>query len=713
MSNFSEKVSFIWSVADLIRDRFKRGEYENVILPLTVLRRIDCVMEPTRAAVRAKNQELAERGLQNRDPALRKVYDPACGTGGLLFGVGQAIFERHGGTVRLRGHEIRPEMAALASLYLLLRISEVSTGVFRATDPPTRIDRANSLTNDGLIAAGGFDFAVWNPPMGKAGKWGEQFGADVRAERAAYPSGRYKAGLPGSEDSSLLFLMHALSKLKDTGRAVAFMNASPMFEGEVAETKNSQSIRLWLMDKDWVDAIIALPRNVHFNTDIVTYLWVLDKNKPSERKDKVLLVNAASEDREGQPVFAELLPKNLNKKRYSVAPFALSIVDLYRRGLSSGDPNVRVVDVSALKFNEVGVDRPLQRRFELSQEALERFLADAEVSKALSGKGAGAKAARALRDRLEEMPEGICDAGEFIDEATAWAWKGAPTKFVKTLVATFGLDEDSDEPASDPEGYCFADPTLHDAERVPWDDEVEAYLDREVRPYVGIAWPSSDPRPGCEINFNRFFYEYKPPRSLENIAKDLAAARAEEDALLDGLDPVAPPADVPLLDRAPIVQGSLFGPRMFDSADRAGPGALPVYDLRVAAGAFSTGQAPEVVGWIAVEGERADRGRFIAQVIGESMNRVVSNGDWCIWEHFGAYSVAGPAAGDDVLVRRADTADAEVGEFTFKRLRERGERVVLAPVSTERRFRPLDLQPEDRFVARLVRPLAWVPRGGR
>jgi type I restriction enzyme M protein len=645
--------------------------------------------------------------------ALRTVYDPACGTGGLLFGVGQAIFERLGGTVRLRGHEIRPEVASLASLYLLLRISEVSTGVFRATDPPTRIDRANSLTNDGLVATGGFDFAVWNPPMGKAGKWGEPFGADVRAEREAYPSGRYEAGLPGSEDSSLLFLMHALSKLKDTGRAVAFMNASPMFEGEVAETKNSQSIRLWLMDQDWVDAIIALPRNVHFNTDIVTYLWVLDKNKPPERKDKVLLVNAAREGAEGEPVFAELLPKNLNKKRYSVAPFAPSIVGLYRNGSSGGDADVRVVDVAALKFKEVGVARPLQRKFTITSEAIERFVADADVSKALSGKGEGGKAARALRDRLKDMPEGTCDAGEFIDKATAWAWEGAPTRFVKALVATFGLDEDSDEPARKPGGLCVADPSLSDTERIPWADEVEEYLDREVRPYVGTAWAASEPKPGCEINFNRFFYEYKAPRSLDAIALDLQAAREEEDALLDGLILPGRPTATPPANTVPIIQGSLFGPRMFDSPDHAGPGSLPVYDLRAAAGAFSTGQAPEVLGWIVVEGERADRGRFIAQVIGESMNRVVANGDWCLWEHFGAYSVAGAAAGDDVLVRRADTADAEVGEFTFKRLRERGERVVLAPVSTERRFRPLDLQPEDRFVARLVRPLGWVPRGGR
>jgi hypothetical protein len=158
-----------------------------------------------------------------------------------------------------------------------------------------------------------------------------------------------------------------------------------------------------------------------------------------------------------------------------------------------------------------------------------------------------------------------------------------------------------------------------------------------------------------------------------------------------------------------LLQGTLFGPRLHDDPGDAGPEALPVYDLRAAASAFSSGQDPEPLGWTVVEGEKAGRGRFIAQVVGEPMNRVVQNGDWCLWEHFGAYGVAGPAEGDDAIVRRQDEWDEDLGTFTFKRIRERGGRPRLVPVSRDPSYAALDLGPRDRFIARLVRPLGWVP----
>ncbi len=660
-------------------------------------------------------------------PILR-AYDPACGTGGLLLEAGRKAFQRRpGARVDLRGHEDKTAMQAIADLYLLLRTNEVYSGNLAAVDPtapPTLVIEGDSLLKSGAELEGTFDYAVCNPPMGSAGSWGgkghDAGKAEIKAEHEADSNGRFGAGLPKVDDSSLLFVQHVLSKLNATGRAVFFMNASPLFEGEPSASKNAQSIRLWLLQQDYLEAVIALPRNIHYNTDIVTYLWVLDKNKAPERKNTLALINSAreaeTETKKTEPVYASLLTKNLNKKRFSVAAHQAAILDLYAGAWESEQDDVRIVNLDKVRFRVVTLRRPLQLRLEINEAAIAALREHKEVDERVNAKSAKARTEIATLLDWAESVGARPNLPAFLEGATKAYGRALPKGLHAALLATLGVYDIAAPPVKNDDGTFLADPNWTDSERVPWSaadpasitSTVEAYLDKEVRPYLEheVFFSLNEVCDGCEINFNQFFYVYEPPRPLEKIDADLVTARADLDALLDELVGTASEEMEPDLARR-VVQGTLFAPRLLDNPEDCGPDAVPAYDLAVAAGGFATGQDPEPLGWFAVDGARRHQGLFAARVVGHSMDRIVEDGQWCLWEHFGAFGVAGPADGDDVIVRREDEVDPDLGGFTFKRVVERRGRVELVPQSHDRSYQRLELKAGDRFIARLVRPLDW------
>lgn len=504
------------------------------------------------------------------------VYDPTYGTAGLLVHAASHVRQaHHGAEVRIQGHEKRGEMHALGALSALLQVS-----TYNGTDPADAgavgevVDLINghSLKPEARRASRDdeADYAVCNPPQGKSGKWSDvKKSVDTEAEAEG---SRFAAGTPGVGDASLLFLQQIVDRLNEYGRAVLVLNGSPLFAGQVsAKGGNEQSIRAWMLDKDYLDAIIGLPPNVHFNTDIPTYLWVLDKNRPAERAGRVVLVNASGRpgtEAEQLICFATNRKKNQNKKRFDLTVAGLDEIVAMVRAFQDVDredehgnevPLVRVLPTEDFRFRVVKVYRPLRLHIHITNERLGRLSAQ-KAWTALSEKDnyTWNKLYDALRARLGYETN---DVSAFDSDLKDWAKVAGlktPSKTVRSAIwEALGERNLSAMPLRDSKGQLVADSELTDEERVPWNEDTAAYIDREVRPFVpevdrDLLWTDDAELPGAEIPFNRIFYRYEPPRSLTAIGRDIRRTRKRIDALLDELED-------DLAELEPPTQASLFG----------------------------------------------------------------------------------------------------------------------------------------------------------
>ncbi len=379
---FQERVAFIWSLADLLRGDYKDAEYAKVILPFTVLRRLDCALGAGSLA-RLKNglvdgfdpvaQDVMECfELRDQIPRLRlngllkllierftqvdlhpatvpnhemgsifeelirrfseqsgasagehftprevirlmadllfhdeaagdgikTLYDPACGTGGMLSVAEDALRERNSG-VRLEvfGQELNRESYAICKADLLMRGGK-----------PDHDHLGNTFLRDKLNGQC-FDYMLCNPPFGVEWKKAE---TAIREEHQRLGfAGRFGAGLPRVNDGSLLFLQHMLSKMKPEGSRLAVVfNGSPLFAGDAGSGESD--IRRWILENDWLEAIVALPDKLFYNTGLSTYIWVLTNRKSPPRKDRVQLIDAAS--------FSRKMRRSLGAKRNEITP---------------------------------------------------------------------------------------------------------------------------------------------------------------------------------------------------------------------------------------------------------------------------------------------------------------------------------------------------------------------------------------------------------
>jgi type I restriction enzyme M protein len=673
LSNFSEKVTFIWSVADLIRDRFKRGEYENVILPLTVLRRIDCVMEPTRAAVRAKNQELAERGLQNRDPALRKVsgyafyntslfdlaslagdnthiaanlrnylagfspnmqeiiqrfnfentinqlddlgllfkvvqrfaeidlhpdrvpnhemgtifeelirkfnealdenpgehftprevirlmvdlmlgrdrrdlakggvarsvYDPCCGSGGMLTITKDRILEWNPeAQVHLFGQESQPKTWATSKADLLM-----STADGRDAD---NIAFGSVLDRD-AFSTRHFDYIIANPPYGKDWKQDKE-AVEVEHEKGAHS--RFPAGLPRISDGQLLFLQHMVTKMRPSAehgsRVAIVMNGSPLFSGDAGSGESE--VRRWILENDWLEALVALPEQLFYNTGIGTYVWILSNRKAPERAHKVQLIDATGMWRP--------MKKSLGDKRRELAEDHIhAICDLVDRFVES--EHSRIFPTTHFGYRRITVERPLRLNFQASMSRIARL--DDEpgfAALAVSKKRDAAERAREekegreeqgrIRAALHKLPQHLFKDRKEFGDALDTTLKRAGVKLKapvrKAVLSALSERDETAKECLDEQGNREADPTLRDYESVPLAEDIHAWFAREVTPYVPEAWINLSVRDtsdgkigkvGYEVNFNRYFYTYVPPRPLAAIEADIAKVEKEILAML-------------------------------------------------------------------------------------------------------------------------------------------------------------------------------------
>lgn len=664
MNNFGEKVSFIWGVADLIRDTFKRGKYQDVILPFTVLRRIDCVLAPTKEKVLEENAKLKAKKLENPAPRLckvsgyafyntsrydfdklladapnlaanlrnyingfspnmkevlekfdfdntikkldeanllfqvmerfktidlhpdkvsnhemgyifeelirkfnealnenpgehftprevirlmvnlllaqdkealgrnhivRTIADPCCGSGGMLTIAKERILEINPhADVYLFGQEVNPETWAVSKSDMLM------------TSPDGRdaenIAFGSVLSND-KHADKRFDYLLANPPYGKDWKRDQEA---VEAEHERGYAGRFGAGLPRISDGQLLFLQHMLNRMKDPkdggSRVAIIMNGSPLFTGDAGSGESE--IRRWILENDWLEALIAMPEQLFYNTGIATYVWVLTNRKEKKRKGKVQLINASS--------FWVPMRRSLGDKRREISDDQIQQITGLFTAFKEGE-HCKIFDVTDFGYRKITVERPLRLNFQASPERIarlkdERAFSNLAISKKKNPKERAAEEAEGRKEQdaiiamLGKLPATLFKDRAQFETVLDKAMKAADLKLAapirKAILSALSERDETAEICRDEDGNPEPDPELRDTENVPLKEDIQVYFDREVKPHVPDAWINTAivdhkdgkiGKVGYEINFNRYFYTYQPPRSLEAIEADIKA----------------------------------------------------------------------------------------------------------------------------------------------------------------------------------------------
>lgn len=654
MNNFGEKVGFIWSVADLLRGPYRPNQYKDVMLPMTVLRRLDCVLEPTKDKVLQKLQSLKGGRVKNLEPILNKaagqqfhntsrftfeklkgdptniaanltayikgfssrardiiehfgfeehiakldkadrlylivskfceidlhpdkvpniemgyifeelirrfneasneeagdhftprevirlmvnflflpdadilttkgivktLLDPACGTGGMLS-VSEDYLRELNPDARLEvfGQDYNAQAYAVFGSDMMIKNQSLDNIRF-----------GDSFTEDHFVGKT-FDYMLANPPFGVEWKPEEGFVRKEHEEQGF--GGRFGAGLPRINDGSFLFLQHMISKTKPpkeggTRLGIVF-NGSPLFTGSAGSGESE--IRRWIIEHDWLEAIVALPDQLFYNTGIFTYLWIVTNRKEKSRRGKIQLVDAAS--------FFKKMRKSLGNKRNEIRdPQRDEITRLY--GDFKEGERVRIFDNEDFGYRRITVERPLRLNFAVTKDRLARlresspFQALAQSRKHKDTKAAdaeiteGRKTQEVILFALEHLAsKGVVKNRETFTELLKAGFRTAgvkaPAPLFKAVLDALSERDETAGVCADEKGNPEPDPELRDYENVPLKEDVAEYMRREVLPHVPDAWvDESKTKVGYEINFNRYFYKYTPPRSLEEIEADL------------------------------------------------------------------------------------------------------------------------------------------------------------------------------------------------
>ena len=694
----SQLANFIWSICNLLRGPYKRNEYRKVILPLTVLRRFDCLLAPTKARVLAEHtrikgkpenvvrsllekitgrpfynlskldlakllddpnhlapnlnayinrfsknvrdimerfafdQQIARMNEKNllyevikafarvdlspdrvdntqmgyvfeelirigaeqsneeagehftpreviklmvnlllspekdlrKSHVVKTIYDPACGTGGMLSVAEKYIRDLNAeANPHLFGQDWNDEAWAVCKSDMLIK-----------GDDADNIVREDTFTKDGFDrdAKGKkitFDYMLANPPFGVEWKQQQRF-IEKESEEFGY-DGRFGAGLPRINDGSLLFLQHMLSKMRapnEGGSRIGIVfNGSPLFTGDAGSGESN--IRQWIIENDWLEAVVALPDQLFYNTGISTYIWVLTNRKERSRKGRIQLIDAR--------VFFVKMKKSLGNKRNKIGDKDENepdqIGDIARihgnfrdgetRTFTEEDPITKaavqrgrvvskVFDNADFGFHKVTVERPLRLNFRASPERI-ALLEDEAAFKNLATSNKKSETARleeieAGRRRQDEIrallavfAEGHGDTlykdrkiflSELHELDRAQGVRLTPAES-KAVLAALGERDETAEICGFRDGDPEPDAELRDTESVPLKESIAEYFKREVLPHVADAWiDESKTKVGYEIPLNRHFYRYESPRPLEAIEADIKTLEGEILSLL-------------------------------------------------------------------------------------------------------------------------------------------------------------------------------------
>ena len=637
-----EKIAFIWSVKETLRDHYKRHQYQDVILPFSVLRRLDCVLEPTKAAVVTKAEELgAEKwdaatdilshvsgqpfwnaskfsfaslltdhhnirsnvhafvrgfspnardalnrfGLPNQIDKMADaqilylvvqqfaeidlhpdvvtnlemgyiyeelirvtadlsneeagehftpreviqlmvnllfadddrllapskiftVYDPACGTGGML-----SVAEDHlrdinpSARMHVFGQELQPESYAVCRTDMLIKGQNASRIVF-----------GDSFTQDGFPDLR-FDYMLANPPYGKDWRTIEK---SIKAEQASLGwAGRFGAGLPPTTDGQMLFLQQMISKMRpaadDGSRVAVVFNGSPLFSGDAGS--GLSEIRRWIIENDLLDAIIGLPDQLFYNTDISTYIWIVTNRKRPERLGHVQLLDA-------RDCYAKMR-RSLGKKRNELTPNHITEITALYEDFAENERS-RIFRNEEFGYRKVTVERPLRVNYLVTKHSVAAVASTAPVMKMPDS--------APLIDALGALIGASFQSLGAFEDALLPVWGSSgkvPAPVRKAVISSAVVSDPSAEPVQGKNGLV-PDPELRDTENIPLGEPIDSFLNREVRPYAPDAWiDETKTKLGYEIPFTRVFYKYLSPRPLADIDRDLKASQLRILALLD------------------------------------------------------------------------------------------------------------------------------------------------------------------------------------
>lgn len=451
---------------------------------------------------------------------VRTIYDPAAGTGGMLsVAYDHLVAMNPDARPVLYGQDVNPRSYAMCKSDMIIKGQDIDN-----------IYLGDTLTDDGFRTRH-FDFLLSNPPFGVDWKTQQKYVTDEHEQRGF--AGRFGPGLPRVSDGSMLFLLHLISKMQPVkngeggSRAAIVLNGSPLFTGGAGSGESN--IRQWIIENDLLDAIIALPTDMFYNTGIATYVWILDNNKPAERRGTVQLINGA--DMYGK------MRKSLGSKRKELRPEDIkAICELYAEHRNDTDPDKpalsKVFAGSDFGYRTITVERPLQLRFTPTADNIAEVLATKPAEKLSTGEHA------ALNNALTTLIGSEWkDRDQFVTDLKA-ALRDAgltkpPAPLVKAIWSTIGEHDDTATIVTNRKGEPEPDPALRDTENVPLNADIEDYFAREVLPHVPDAWIDHDKtKIGYEIPFTRHFYRYTPPRPLEDIQKDLRQLVSEIQEML-------------------------------------------------------------------------------------------------------------------------------------------------------------------------------------
>ncbi|MDX3373547.1 class I SAM-dependent DNA methyltransferase [Streptomyces sp. ME02-6991-2A] len=460
---------------------------------------------------------------------VRTVMDPACGTGGMLSAAEEHIKALNpDATVEVYGQELNPESWAICRSDLMIKGQD-----------PENIAFGNSFSDDGHQREK-FDYLLANPPFGV--EW-KKVKEDVEYEHTNLgDSGRFGAGLPRINDGSLLFLQHMISKMKPVdakggggSRIAIVFNGSPLFTG--AAGSGESEIRRWILENDWLEAIVALPDQLFYNTGISTYFWILTNRKDAQHKGKVVLLDARDQWMKMRKSLGDKrkeLGDGSGGKPNHIADITRLYGDAVAAAADAEHPlhgKVKVFNNTAFGYQRITVERPLKLRFELTEETLAALEASKVIQK-LPNASALMEAFKAMegpRSWATKSEAWVALKDTAVAAGTTWP-SGA--SFSKAVREAAGVRDPEGE-VQKVKGQSEPDSELRNYENVPLGEDVEEYLKREVHPHVPDAWiDHTKTKVGYEIPFTRHFYVYKPPRPLTEIDAELKALEAEIQALL-------------------------------------------------------------------------------------------------------------------------------------------------------------------------------------
>jgi type I restriction enzyme M protein len=446
---------------------------------------------------------------------VRTVYDPACGTGGMLSVVEELVRERNPKARLVSfGQELNPESWAICRAELLVKGQD-----------PSRVAPGSTLSTDGAEGQR-FDFMLANPPFGV--DWADDYDAVIAEHEQRGYDGRFGAGTPRKSDGALLFLQNMLAKMKpaseDSGsRTAIIFNGSPLFSG--AAGSGESEIRRWIIENDWLEAVVALPEQLFYNTGLATYIWVLTDNKAKERRGKVQLIDARG--------LWEPMPRSLGEKRRRLALEHIEAVLALWRSFESDDERSRVHENDFFAYRRVVVERPLRLTYRVSDTSA-ALLSETPAFRKLTADDGGSseQLLQAISSHIGFETADVAAARTLVQSLLAHVPK--PTAALKKALLEAMSERDADAPpVLNRKGEVEPDPHLRDSESVPLSEDVADYFHREVAPFLPDAWVADDKtRVGYEIPLTRLFFRFATPRPVAEIDAELEASEEEVRELL-------------------------------------------------------------------------------------------------------------------------------------------------------------------------------------